>query len=157
MSVDEALFYLTYVLVGVGWIPLWIAPGKRIANWWLAGVIIPSVVSIMFTYLLLTDWNQPAHESFVVTLARRFLSLGGVASMLRNVGLLDATWLDNLTTGMMAGAWITRRALRTGLPRPALLLCQLLVFSTSPLGVLLYFIIEGARGRLGEPEGRTAG
>lgn len=157
MNMNQVLFYLTYVLVGVGWIPLWIAPAKRFANWWLAGVIIPFLVSIGFTFLLLTSWHAPAGQSFLTTVVSRFLSLGGVGAMLRKPGLLDATWLDNLTTGIMVGAWITRRAQRTGLPRLALLLCQLLVFAASPIGVALYFIIEAARGRMNEPDGQLAG
>lgn len=156
MNIDEVFFYITYALVGVAWIPLLIVPQKRFANWWLAGLLIPSVISVMFTYLLLTDWNQPANQSFIEAVINRFMSLQGVGRMMAVPGLRDATWLDNLTTGMMAGAWITRRAQRTKLARPLLLLCQLLVCSTSPLGVLTYFVIEGFRGQLQEPDGASS-
>jgi len=154
MNVDSVLLYIAYFLVAVAWIPLWIAPANRTCNWWMAGVIIPSIISVMFGYLLFTGWQQPPDQAIIVTVATRFLTLNGIESMFQlSPGLLDATWLDNLTTGMMAGAWITRRAQRTLLPRLALLLCQLLVFATSPLGVLVYFAIETARGKMSQPEG----
>jgi hypothetical protein len=87
---------------------------------------------------------------------RRFMTFQGIEEMMQQQPrLLDATWVDNLTTGMLAGAWITRRAQRTRLARPLLLLCQLLVFAMAPMGVLLYFIIEAARGKLHEPAGEA--
>jgi hypothetical protein len=153
MSIPVILFNVTMGLVALGWIPLCIAPAKRAINWWLSGVVIPFVVTILFTYLLLAYWDQPADQSFFATLASRFFSLGGVGSMLQNEGLLAATWLDNLAMGMVGGAWITRRAQRTGLPYPALLVCQLVTLAMSPLGVVLYFVIEAARGRLRETGG----
>lgn len=153
MSIDSVLLYITYVLAAVAWIPLWIAPANRTCNWWIAGVIVPSIISAMFVYALLTGWQQPSGQSFIVTLASRFLTLGGIESMLQQAGLVTATWLDNLTTGMITGAWITRRAQRTLLPRWPLFLCQFLVFATSPLGVLVYFAIETGRGKMSQPEG----
>jgi hypothetical protein len=156
MIVNGLFLYVAYGLVAIAWIPLWIAPGTRLFNWWLAGVIIPCVLSIMFTFLLLTGWDQPLNQSFIFTLLSRFMTFPGVEQMMHEQPrLLDATWVDNLTTGMMAGAWITRRAQRTRLARPLLLLCQLLVFAMAPMGVLLYFIIEAARGKLGEPAGQV--
>ena len=153
MNIDAVLLYVAYFLVAVAWFPLWIAPSNRTCNWWIAGVIVPSAISVMFIYLLATGWQQPANQTIILTVGSRFLTLNGIQSMMKQQGLLDATWLDNLTTGMIAGAWITRRAQRTLLPRLALFLCQFLVFATSPLGVLVYFVIEGARGKLSQPEG----
>ncbi len=153
MSVPALMYSITLGLVALGWIPLFIAPGKRAFNWWLAGVAIPMAITLMFTYLLLVSWNQPADQSFFATAVSRFFSFGGVMGMMQNEGLVAATWLDNLTMGMVGGAWITRRAQRTGLPRPALLACQLVTVAMSPLGVALYFIIEANRGRMSEPEG----
>ena len=106
--------------MGQGEVPLLVAPRKRLFNWWLAGVIIPVLISLMFAYLLLTSWNQPAGQSFFATASSRFMTFGGVVEMLQNTGLLAATWLDNLTTGMLFGAWMTRRAERTELPRASL-------------------------------------
>jgi len=154
MSIPEVLFNVTMVLVALAWIPLCIAPGKRAINWWLAGVVVPIVIAIMFTYLLMAYWDQPANQSFFATCASRFFTLGGIGGMLQNDGLLAATWLDNLTMGMVGGAWITRRAQRTGLPFPALLFCQLVTLAMSTLGVALYLVIEATRGKLSEPEGQ---
>ena len=154
MNIDDRMFDIAMVLVVIAWLPLIIFPAKRAFNWWLAGVIIPFVICMMFTVLLLTSWDQPPNQSFLATVISRFMSFPGVVKMLTNQGLLDATWLDNLTTGMMTGAWITRRAQRTRLPRFALVICQLLVATASPIGVALYFIIEGTRGRLSEPTGQ---
>ena len=157
MNVETVLFDITMVLAGLAWVPLLIAPRKRLFNWWLAGVIIPVLISLMFTYLLLTSWKQPANQSFFATASSRFTTFGDVVEMLKNMGLLAATWLDNLTTGMLFGAWMTRRAERTGLARPLLLLCQVLVLTASPIGVVTYFVIEAIRGRMSEPSGEIAG
>jgi hypothetical protein len=124
MNIDAVLLYIAYFLVAVAWLPLWIAPANRTCNWWIAGVIVPSIISVMFIYLLITGWQQPPGQTIIATVGSRFLTLNGIASMMQQTGLLDATWLDNLTTGMIAGAWITRRAQRTLLPRLALLLAN---------------------------------
>jgi len=153
MNTDSVMLYIAYFLVAVAWFPLWIAPSNRTFNWWIAGVIVPSIISVMFVYLLVTGWQQPAGQTIFMTVASRFMTLEGIQSMMMQQGLLDATWLDNLTTGMITGAWITRRAQRTLLPRLPLFICQFLVFATSPLGVLVYFAIEAARGKLNQPEG----
>lgn len=153
MNVNAGMFNVTMVLVVIAWVPLLLWPAKRIVNWWLAGVIVPILISLMFAYLLPTSWDQPPNQSFFATAVSRFTTFSGVVEMLKNQGLLAATWLDNLTTGMLFGAWMTRRAQRTRLPRAALVLCQLLVVTATPLGVVTYFAIEGARGNLSEPSG----
>lgn len=155
MNVDTGMFNVTMVLVAIAWLGLLFAPAKRLCNWWLAGVIIPFLISLMFAYLLPTSWKQPPGQSFFVTAATRFLTFGGVYNMLKIPGLLDATWLDNLTTGMLFGAWMTRRAQRTRLARPLLVICQLLVATASPLGVMTYFVIEGNRGNMSGPAAVT--
>jgi len=155
MNVPEFLFFVSMGLATLGWAALCIAPGKRAINWWLCGVAIPFVYAILYAYLLVAYWHQPAGVSFFSTYASRFFSLPGVGKMFHNEGLLDVGWLDILAMDMVGGAWFARRAQRTGLPYPALLLCLLVTYSNAPLGLALYFIIEGARGKLREPEGQA--
>lgn len=147
-SLPEYMFYVTMGLALLSWLGLFIAPGKRAVNWWLCGILTPSVMAVVYGYFLIAYWDQPAGVSFGAAYAQRFGSLPGVTGMFSNEGLLLVGWLDILAMDLVGGAWAARRAQRTRMPHLALLPCLLLTYAQAPLGLGLYFIVEAVRGKL---------
>lgn len=149
-AVPDVLFFVCMGLALVSWIALFIAPGRRAVNWWICAVATPSVLAVIYGYLLVAYWDQPPDQSFLYTYLHRFGSLPGVSQMFRHPGLLLVGWLDILAMDLVGGAWQARRALKTGLPYGLLLPCLLVTYANAPLGMALYYIIEAARGTLGQ-------
>lgn len=72
-----------------------------------------------------------------------FSSLPGVMKLFTQPRAVFAGWVHYLAFDLFTGAWETRDGLRAGLPRWALLPCQLLTFLFGPLGLLLYLLTKG--------------
>lgn len=149
-TVPELLFFVCMAIALVSWLALFFLPGKRAVNWWLCGVITPSIFAVIYAYLLVAYWDQPPGQSFLYTYITRFGSLPGVAKMFRDQGLLLVGWLDILALDLVGGAWQARRAQKTGMPRFALTVCLLVTYANAPLGMALYYIVDASRGTLGK-------
>jgi len=148
--VPDLLFFICMGITMVSWLALAIAPGKRLVNWWICGVGTPVILGVIYGYLLVAYWHQPPGESFLSEYLDRFGSLPGVFRMFHNPGLLLVGWLDILAMDLVGGAWQARRAQKTRMPRLALLFCFLVTVTNAPLGMVVYFLIEAARGTLSE-------
>ncbi|MBV8519075.1 MAG: DUF4281 domain-containing protein [Acidobacteria bacterium] len=148
-TIPELLFYLSMGLAAASWLALFLFPRKHFVNWWLCGVLTPVVMSTTYCYLLVAYWDQPEGMTFLQTYAKRFSSLPGVQWMFENQGLLLVAWLDILAMDMIAGAWIARRAQKTGLNYPTLVFVLAMTFANAPPGMALYYAIEGYRNRFG--------
>lgn len=149
-TTPQLWFYIVMGLALVSWVALFIAPQKRAINWWLCGVVTPSILAVVYAYFLVAYWSDLPHKSFVMTYADRFGSLQGVSQMFstNEHGLLLVGWLDILAMDLVGGAWQARRAQRTGMRYILLLPCLLVTYAQAPLGLGLYFIVEAVRGKL---------
>ena len=77
--IEKLPHYLYFVVMGIvviGWLALILFPRQRWANFWFAGLIVPLILSLTYTYLLVTYWFQPP----VATLTQ-FIELEGVYAM----------------------------------------------------------------------------
>jgi hypothetical protein len=116
-----------------GWFALLIAPRRREANWWLAGLAIPGVLAALYTVLLAL--HAPGAEG-------GFGSLAGVAALFRTEGLLLAGWVHSLAFDLFIGAWICRRAAAEGISPSAARLCLPPTFLAGPVGLLLFLALR---------------
>lgn len=138
-------FALYYVIVGIdvtGWLALFFFPRRSWANFWYAGVIVPSILSLFFIYLNFSYWfiDPQGHIS-------GYLSLGGVHQLFQNPGILLVGWTDVLFVDLIVGAWMTRRAAQIGMPYVFLLPCLLLTFTFAGFGFLLFVVLCAVYGR----------
>lgn len=148
MSIDSLPYYLYFVNLGVvtvGWLALIVFPRSRWANFWLAGLVVPLVLSLIYMYVLVTFWFRDPSAHF-----SQLLTLEGVWDMLRNRGLLLAVWLELTAMGLVVGAWMARKAAQIRMPYIYLLPCLLLTFVFAGFGFTLFAIVAGIGG--GWPE-----
>jgi hypothetical protein len=153
-ALPHSLFDLVMVVVAIGWLALLFFPRKHWANFWVAGVIIPGILGVVYTALMITYWFQHPRPAPAF-----FFSLTGAYQMFANSGMLLAAWTDIVLLSLVAGAWVTRKAVQLGMPRWLLLLLLLIMFGFPGTGLVIFFGIAawmGGHGRLSNLENATA-
>jgi hypothetical protein len=129
----EALFSAANTLAMAGWLALLVAPRRREANWWLAGLAIPGLLSALYAALLVT--HAPGAEG-------GFSSLAAVAALFRSEGVLLAGWVHYLAFDLFVGAWICRRAAAEEISPWIARLCLPPTFLAGPIGLLLFLLFR---------------
>lgn len=129
----EFLFSAANAIAIAGWIALLVAPHRREAHWWLAGLAIPGLLSAL--YALLLAIHAPGAEG-------GFSSLAAVAALFRTEGVLLAGWVHYLAFDLFIGAWICRRAAAEGISPWVARLCLPPTFLAGPVGLLLFLILR---------------
>jgi hypothetical protein len=131
----ETLFSAANTLAMAGWLALLLAPRHRLANWTIAGLAIPALLSALYAVLLAI--HAPGAEG-------GFSSLAGVAALFRTEGVLLAGWVHYLAFDLFLGAWICRRGAAEGLNPWLLRLCLPPTFLAGPVGLLLFLGLRAA-------------
>jgi len=144
MNVETLPYYLYFVVMAlsaVGWLALIIFPRSRRANFWFSGLIVPLLLCLLYMYCLLTYWFRDPPANLL-----QFLTLGGVAKMLSNPGLLLVAWINIIAVDLVVGAWMTRKAAQIGMPYVFLLPCLIVTFVFAGFGFTLFAIVAGIGG-----------
>jgi hypothetical protein len=132
-DLPRILYFVVMGIVAVGWLALIFFPRNRFANFWFSGLIVPLVLYAVYMYLLITFWFRPPAAEFT-----QFATLPGVYKMFANPGLLLVAWLNIITTDLVAGAWMTRKAAQIRMPYVFLLPCLIVTFVFVGFGFSLF-------------------
>jgi len=130
------LFFVVMTLAIIGWLALIVFPRRAWANFWFSGLLIPLLLYAIYMYLLVTFWYRPPVASLL-----QFATLEGCYRMFSNPGLLLVAWINIVTTDLVAGAWMTRKAAQIRMPYLYLLPCLILTFVFVGFGFTLFAII----------------
>src|SRR6267142_3936102 len=90
------LYFVVTALALVGWLSLIIFPRSAWSNFWLAGLVIPLLLALVYMASLLIFWFCPPGASFF-----QFFTLGGLYKMLGNPGLLLVAWINILSMDLV--------------------------------------------------------
>jgi len=137
---NDLLFRAANMLALAGWAALIAFPRRRLANWWIGGLAIPALLSLL--YLALLVLHLPGAEG-------GFSSLAAVAALFARPGVLLAGWVHYLAFDLFLGAWMARRATAESLPLWALLPALPVTFLAGPAGLLLFIALRGLALRAG--------
>jgi hypothetical protein len=135
-QLPHTLFNVVMAMAVIGWLPLILFPRRPWANFWLAGLVVPLLLSLLYMFLLLTFWFRPPSASF-----SQFFTLEGVYNMFEKRGLLLVAWINIIGMDMVVGAWMARKATQIRMPYIYLLPCLLLTFVFAGFGFTLYLIV----------------
>lgn len=138
------LYYVVTVITLIGWAALIFFPRRPWANFWFSGVVVPLTLSLIYIYLLLTFWFLQPQGRFV-----DFLSLQGVYKMFANSGLLLVAWINLSAMDLVAGAWMTRKAMQTRMPYVYLLPCLILTYIFVGFGFTVFVVVASFGSRWG--------
>jgi hypothetical protein len=129
------LFFVVMTLDVLGWSALVLFPRRPWANFWFSGLVIPLMLYCFYMYLLVTFWFRPPAAVF-----SQFFTLEGVYAMFGNSGLLLVGWLNLITTDLVAGAWMARKAAQIRMPYVYLLPCLVVTAIFAGFGFTLFAI-----------------
>ena len=134
----EQLFTVANTAVLPGWALLIFLPRWRWTTRFVAPVLIPAPVALLYIYLIAT--NLLGSEG-------GFGTLEGVAQLFQSPTLLLAGWVHYLAFDLFIGAWEVRDARAQGVPHLLVIPCLLGTFMLGPAGLLLYLILRATMRR----------
>ena len=135
----EQLFSIAGAISMVGWLGIALLPRWTFTRDWLAPVIVPLVIGVLYVGLMLTYIDRaPAGGGFG--------SLAGVAALFSVEELLLAGWIHYLAFDLFVGAWEVKDAQAQGIPHLMVIPCLFLTLMAGPGGLLLYWVIRAGHG-----------
>jgi hypothetical protein len=143
VEIATIVFYVSFVLSGVGWGALFIFPRRAWANFWVAGVLVPLVLGVLYTTMMLVYFLQPPEGQLI-----DFLKADGLTRLFANAGLRTAGFIDLLAFPLIAGAWMARRADQIRMPYIYLAICMLLTITVPATGFVAFILVVAIKGRL---------
>ena len=132
------IFSIANLTVVPAWLMLVFVPRSRWTRL-AACYVVPSVLAML--YLTLLVMNKPPDGA-------GFGSIEQVERLFSDRWLLLAGWIHYLAFDLFVGAWEADDAARIGLPHWYVVPCLALTFLVGPVGLLLYFAVRAAAGRL---------
>ncbi|HEX2832500.1 MAG TPA: abscisic acid-deficient protein Aba4 family protein [Thermoanaerobaculia bacterium] len=129
------LYFVIMAVVGVGWLMLLLFPRRHWANFWFAGVAVPTLLSLGYVILLILFWFQPPQADY-----GDIFTLDGVYRTFGNRGLLLVAWVNILTMDLVIGAWMARKASQTRMPYVYLLPCLVMTFIFAGIGFTMFAV-----------------
>ncbi len=135
----ETLFALSGRLAMIGWLLLLFSPKRWEWVLFIAGILIPALLSTLYGGLILS--------SFAGAEGGGFGSLAEVRALFADDAALLAGWVHYLAFDLAIGAMIARRADAAGVTRLVQIPILFFTFMFGPLGFLLFVLTEaGWRG-----------
>lgn len=148
MSLETA-FSLASTVALLGWLVLlaglWAPVRWRTALLWVAGRLVPLLLSAGYAALMALQWGRAPGGGFG--------SLAQVAALFSAPGLLLAGWVHYLAFDLFVGRWIVDETLAHRLSRLAALPCLVLTFLAGPVGLLLHVGVRSWQGWRGIGKG----
>ena len=142
----ETVFSLCGALAMAGWLGLAALPRWSFTRDWLAPVVVPLLIGVVYATLMITYLDRaPADGGFG--------SLAAVTQLFSVPELLLAGWIHYLAFDLFVGAWIVKDAQQSSVPHLLILPSLLATFMAGPAGLLLYWICKLVWGQFaGRPQ-----
>ena len=119
-----------------GWLLLIFLPKWKFSTTFIASILIPGLLSIVYVYLISVHfWGIDGG----------FGSLAQVALLFENKYIVLAGWVHYLAFDLFIGSWEVRDGQQLGIPHILLIPCLILTFLFGPAGLFLYLIFRAAK------------
>ena len=134
----ETLFSIAGVIAMIGWLCLLFSP--LIPKWadWVAGMVLPTILSLGYVILLV----MPSSDS-----AGGFGTLADVMVLFSFEQAALAGWIHFLAVDLFIGAWVCRTARVEGVSFWFIVPCLPVVFLFGPAGFLAFQVVRAVRSR----------
>ena len=129
----EQIFSLSGLIAMTGWAGLVLAPRWTVTRDWLAPVIAPLLIAMVYVWLM-TSNSRPEGGGFG--------SLQEVTLLFSDPHLLLAGWIHYLAFDLFVGAWEVRDAQRQGIHHLLVIPCLFATLMAGPGGLALYWLIR---------------
>jgi hypothetical protein len=144
----EWMYVISLIVTMVTLLTLIIFPRQSWANFWLASLIVPLLLSILYTFVLFIGFFQEVEFPPGTVIARysnplEFFSLPGLRLLFAKDLLLLAGFLDLLIMPLLVASWMTRKAAQVRMPYVYLVICVLLTFGAPGTGFVFFALFVG--------------
>ena len=102
---------------------------------WVAGLVVPAILSIAYTALVMVNWAGSSGG---------FDTLANVMLLFTNPAVALAGWIHYLAFDLLIGAWEVRTAQREGISHYLVIPCLVLTFLFGPAGFVLFLMVRAA-------------
>ena len=147
------LYLISFIVTAVAYLTLIIFPRQSWANFWFAGLYVPLILSILYTFVLFIGFfqevrNPPGTGPVIAYFSSplEFFSLPGLRFLFTKDLLLLAGFLDLLIMPLLLAAWMARKAAQIRMPYIYLLVCIVVTFGAPGTGFVLYALFVGLGG-----------
>ena len=134
---------IIYLWLSFGVLPFWITlilfPNSRVSLIFISSVFLPIIFSLIYGYLIYQLFinGENIFESFNL-----YLGIQNLYSLFSNDMFLLIFWIHFLGINLFLGSWVSRDALRHGVPKFFSGISLILIYFTGPLGLVLYWFIR---------------
>jgi hypothetical protein len=135
----EHIFSICSVAAMAGWILLIVTPRRSWASTLVAGRVIPLLLAGVYFIVLVAHWGERTGG---------FSSLAAVSALFSNQWLLLAGWIHYLAFDLFVGSWEVRDAEERKMSPWLLIPCLGVTSMLGPIGLLSYFAVRSAAGKL---------
>ena len=134
---------MIYLWLNIGIIPFWFIliffPNSRLCLIFISSIFLPIIFSLIYgyiIYLLITN-GQNIFDSIDL-----YLGIENLHSLFSNDTFLLIFWVHFLAINLFLGSWVSRDALRYGVPKFLSGISLISIYFTGPLGLVLYWFIR---------------
>jgi hypothetical protein len=147
-NIAEWMYVISLIVTMVSLLTLIIFPRQSWANFWLCGLIVPLLLSILYTFVLFIGFFQPVYYPpgnylYLYSNPLEFFSLPGLRLLFAKDLLLLAGFLDLLIMPLLVASWMTRKAAQVRMPYVYLVICVLLTFGAPGTGFVFFALFVG--------------
>lgn len=139
----ETIFSYTGMLAMLGWLGLTLLPRSQFVVRVLARLIIPTLIAVVYVYLMATHLGQAPAEG-------GFDSLAGVKALFTVDGALLAGWIHYLAFDLFVGSWEVEDAQEKGVPHLVVVPCLFATLMAGPAGLALYLLLRAGLTAFGQ-------
>jgi hypothetical protein len=142
------MYVISLIVTMVALLTLIVFPRQSWANFWFAGLIVPLLLSILYTFVLFIGFFQDVRDPstgrvFSASDPLEFFSLPGLRFLFEKDLLLLAGFLDLLIMPLIVAAWMTRKAAQVRMPYIYLVVCVVTTFGAPGTGFVLFALFVG--------------
>ncbi|MGH1341508.1 MAG: ABA4-like family protein [Nannocystales bacterium] len=141
---NEQIFSVCGVVAMIGWGLLILAPRWQLGTRWVAPVVLPLLIAVVYTVLVLTSTGTAPEGA-------GFGTLHAVGLLFSDERALLAGWIHYLAFDLVVGAWQLRDAQRLKIHHLLVIPCLVTTFMLGPAGLLMYWTLRTIHQRVVAP------
>ena len=132
-----------YMWLNIGVLPLWIVlilfPNSRTNQIFICSIFLPIIFSLIYSYMI---YQLIINGESIFGIFDLYLGIENLHSLLSNDIFLLIFWIHFLGINLFLGSWVSRDALRYGVPKFLSAVSLISIYFTGPLGLVLYWFIR---------------
>ena len=121
------------------WIMLIIIPNSRLTQIFVNSIVLPSVLSAAYIYVI---YQAIILDEPILGVFKLFLNLENLYIIFASESLLLVFWIHFVALNLFLGSWVSRDGVKYNISRSILFAPLIFIYFTGPLGLVLYWFIR---------------